>query len=87
MDKPIIGAIKPLKFYKPIGEELLYCSCGRSSDAAICDGSHPGSKMKPIHFKVTEEKTALCTCKLSKIQPKCDGSHRGLTEEHKGKEI
>lgn len=57
----------------------LYCQCGYSSDQPFCNGSHQGSKVKPLRFEVkSERKVSLCTCKLTKTPPYCDNSHLTL---------
>ena len=58
------------------GENYLWCTCGKSSQQPFCDGSHHGSKVKPIKF--TAKRTGqvrLCNCKATKKGPFCDDTH------------
>lgn len=57
----------------------LYCVCGMSKDNPFCNGSHHGTKNKPVLFKVEKKrKMSLCTCKLTKTPPYCDMSHQQM---------
>ena len=57
----------------------LYCQCGFSADQPWCNGSHHGSKFKPMVMEIeTERKASICTCKLTKTPPYCDNSHMDL---------
>lgn len=61
------------------GENYLWCACGKSSQQPFCDGSHQGSKIKPLTF--TAKRTAevrLCNCKATKKGPFCDNTHLNL---------
>ena len=54
----------------------LFCQCGFSKTQPFCDGSHHGSKFKPLPFEVKKKINArLCNCKYSKKSPFCDDSH------------
>lgn len=54
----------------------LWCQCGHSQNQPFCDGSHHGTKFKPMVFEVEKaRKMRLCNCKLSKTGPYCDNSH------------
>lgn len=69
---------------EPLKTELepgtyLYCQCGFSKDQPFCNGSHHGSKFKPMVVDVDKKrKVSLCTCKLTKTPPYCDNSHLSL---------
>ena len=58
------------------GENYLWCSCGRSNNQPFCDGSHHGTKFKPVKFsgKRTGE-IKLCNCKKTNKSPFCDDTH------------
>lgn len=67
---------EPVKVYLESGKEYHYCTCGKSDDSVLCDGSHEGTEFIPMAFHVQESKEYyLCACKKSKNQPFCDGSH------------
>lgn len=56
--------------------KYLWCTCGMSKTQPFCDGSHQGSKFKPLLFELKKKsKVKLCQCKLSKKGPFCDQSH------------
>lgn len=58
------------------GEKYLFCQCGKSKNQPFCDGSHHGTKSKPLLFEVQRTGNyRLCQCKLSKCNPFCDNSH------------
>ncbi len=54
----------------------LWCQCGFSKTQPFCDGSHHGTKYKPIAFEMKKEREVkLCNCKITKTGPFCDNSH------------
>lgn len=58
------------------GEKYLYCQCGKSKNQPFCDGTHHGSKIKPMLFEAKRTgKVKLCNCKATKSGPFCDNSH------------
>ena len=60
------------------GEKYLWCQCGKSKNQPFCDGSHHGSKFKPVLFEAKRTgDVRLCNCKLTKSAPFCDDSHVG----------
>ena len=70
LNQPIKEKVEPNKIY-------WWCSCGYSSDQPFCNGSHNGTKMKPINVQFdTAKNVSWCTCKKTKTPPFCDGSHK-----------
>ena len=59
-----------------------WCSCGRSTEAPFCDGSHKDTGLEPVQFTVDESRrVALCDCGLTQTPPFCDNTHATLEEE------
>jgi CDGSH-type Zn-finger protein len=56
--------------------DYLYCQCGFNKNQPFCDGSHHGTKFKPMLFDVKgNRKIKLCRCKRTASPPYCDNSH------------
>ncbi|NQU86361.1 MAG: CDGSH iron-sulfur domain-containing protein [Mariniphaga sp.] len=78
MEKPIIAAKYPAAKELEPGS-YFWCACGRSSNQPFCDGSHKGTEITPVQFKIEEKKTVfLCQCKQTGNKPFCDGAHKNL---------
>lgn len=61
------------------GENYLWCACGRSANQPFCDGSHHGTKIKPIKFTAKRSaEVKLCNCKKTAKGPFCDDTHLSL---------
>ena len=57
----------------------FWCACGASKNQPFCDGSHKGSDITPVPFKVEDSKLyGLCGCKKSQKVQFCDGTHKTL---------
>lgn len=70
---------EPLTVQLEKGEKYLWCQCGKSKNQPFCDGSHHGSKSKPLLFEARKTGNArLCNCKITKSGPFCDDSHIGM---------
>ena len=56
-----------------------WCSCGRSKNQPMCDGSHVGTEFTPEVTTIEEARSvAWCGCKRAGTAPFCDGSHTSL---------
>ena len=78
MAEPEIARKAPYEIELEAGT-YWWCSCGRSKHQPFCDGSHKGTGLEPVEFKVEEKKKVwLCGCKRSGKPPFCDGSHKDL---------
>lgn len=77
-EKPTIAGTKSIVLELEPGT-YSWCTCGKSQNQPLCDGSHKGSTFTPMKFEITEKKkVALCTCKHTSNKPFCDGSHKKL---------
>ena len=77
-DSPVIAAKNPAILTLEPGT-YKWCACGRSKNQPYCDGSHSGTDLNPIEFKIeVKKRVALCQCKQTKNAPFCDGSHKAL---------
>jgi len=66
----------PVKVYLKKGKTYHFCTCGKSADGVLCDGSHKGSVFRPKEFIATRNSEfLLCLCKKSTCTPYCDGTH------------
>ena len=71
--------ITPVKVTLEADKEYYFCTCGKSADSVLCDGSHKATAFTPQKFTVDKTKEyALCACKKSQKLPFCDGTHRKL---------
>ncbi len=77
-EEPIVAQKAPYVLELEAGR-YAWCSCGRSKKQPFCDGSHKGSRFKPLVFTLEERKrVALCGCKRTANPPYCDGTHKQL---------
>ncbi|UPT77887.1 CDGSH iron-sulfur domain-containing protein [Sulfurovum sp. XGS-02] len=66
----------PVRVKLEVGEKYLFCTCGKSADGVLCDGSHKGSTFSPKEFIATRTaESYLCRCKKSYNGVYCDGNH------------
>ena len=79
LKKQNIAHLYPIEAFLEVGRIYLWCACGRTKTEPFCDGSHQGTGIKPLEYRVLASKTVLlCQCKHSKNPPICDGSHKDL---------
>ena len=82
MTKPRIADTRPFPIKLKAGEEIWWCSCGKSSNQPYCDGSHRGTPFEPLPFKAEQDgKYFFCQCKRSGKPPLCDGSHKQISQQ------
>jgi len=68
------------------GQVKLWCTCGLSQKQPWCDGSHKGTKFKPMKWEVpgtladgkAQSLYQLCACKYTQSPPYCDATHADL---------
>lgn len=60
------------------GEETYICQCGKTSNTALCDGSHKQTNsIRPLVYMAEKnEELYVCGCGKSANMPWCDGSHK-----------
>jgi CDGSH iron-sulfur domain-containing protein 3 len=67
---------KPFAVDVESGKTYFWCSCGKTANEPLCDGSHEAGDKAPLPFKAQAAETRFfCGCKLTKNPPFCDGSH------------
>ncbi len=82
-DEPLIAAPKPCLVSLQEGKRYFWCSCGRSKNQPFCDGSHAGTRFKPLMFVAEKTEDALlCACKRTASPPWCDGAHNNLQDTY-----
>ena len=78
-DDPIPAQLNPYLVDLEADKKYYWCRCGRSNKQPFCDGSHKGTGIEPIEFKVPKAGSFnLCGCKQTDDKPFCDGSHNLL---------
>ena len=66
----------PVKTLLEKGKTYNFCTCSKSANQVLCDGSHKGSSFEPKEFIATRDcESLLCLCKNSSCTPYCDGAH------------
>ena len=56
MNKPIRAGDSAIPLEVEEGKSYFWCSCGKSLKQPLCDGSHKGTKFKPIAFNADATK-------------------------------
>jgi CDGSH-type Zn-finger protein len=79
MEKPIVAATSPQAIQLEKGKSYAWCTCGKSQNQPLCDGSHRSTSFRPRIFKAEQDGEAwLCRCKQTRNAPFCDGTHNHL---------
>ena len=87
MNKPVISDNKPKKVSLSKDKRYFFCTCGRSSNQPLCDGSHKETTLTPMGFIAEKDADAwLCACKHTGNAPYCDGTHKQFSDEQVGEE-
>ncbi len=82
-DEPLIAGRKPCLVKLERGKRYFWCSCGRSRSQPFCDGSHAGTRFRPLMFVAEKsEEALLCACKRTASPPWCDGAHNNLQDTY-----
>ncbi|MGB5741738.1 MAG: thiamine pyrophosphate-dependent enzyme [Sedimenticolaceae bacterium] len=82
MPKAHIADTQPKPVELKAGETVWWCTCGRSKNQPLCDGSHQGSEFTPLKFTADkDDRYFFCQCKQTATPPLCDGSHKQITQE------
>ena len=77
--QPVCAQKSPFGIEVEAGQSYWWCACGKSGSQPFCDGSHKGSRFRPVEFKAEEAATIwFCGCKQTGGQPQCDGTHQSL---------
>jgi CDGSH-type Zn-finger protein/mannose-6-phosphate isomerase-like protein (cupin superfamily) len=79
MAAPVIANHKGYCLEVKAGRRYLWCSCGRSANQPVCDGSHKGTEFLPVAFVADKDEDVIfCGCKHTSERPFCDGTHSNL---------
>ena len=82
MSEARIPALSPAPLELKEGETVFWCTCGRSSNQPLCDGSHAGTDFTPLEWTAEKDgKYFFCQCKRTQTPPLCDGSHKKITTD------
>lgn len=80
--KTMTATPEPAKVELVENEIYLWCRCGKSKNQPFCDGTHHGSKNKPLLCRAKRTGSVrLCNCKQTRTSPFCDNSHARLRHQ------
>lgn len=78
-EQPLVAQKAPYQAKVKAGRTYYWCSCGRSANQPLCDGSHSGTDLEPLGWKCEEDgEVWFCGCKQTAEAPFCDGTHAQL---------
>ena len=78
-DKAIVSQKSPYLVEVEEGKKYFWCSCGRSKNQPLSDGSHQGTSFVPVKYEADKSRQVyFCGCKQTDKQPFCDGAHSKL---------
>jgi CDGSH-type Zn-finger protein len=76
---PRVAGRAPKAIELAAGKQYAFCTCGRSENQPLCDGSHKVTPFTPHVFRAEKSGEAwLCMCKHTGNVPFCDGTHKTL---------
>jgi len=52
----------PVKVYLEKGKTYHFCTCGKSADGVLCDGSHKGASLHPKRLSLRVTLKCCCAC-------------------------
>jgi sterol desaturase/sphingolipid hydroxylase (fatty acid hydroxylase superfamily)/CDGSH-type Zn-finger protein len=79
--KPFTTRAEPARAELAENETFLWCRCGKSRNQPFCDGTHHGTKNKPLVCTANRPGSVrLCCCKRTQNAPFCDNSHSQSVE-------
>ncbi len=82
MSQPYIADTRPAAVELKAGEQVWWCTCGKSTSQPFCDGSHQGTEFSPLAYTAEQDgKVFFCQCKRTANAPLCDGSHKAITQD------
>ena len=80
-ETPRIAETSPKAIELEAGKKYACCTCGKSENQPLCDGSHTVTSFRPHVFTAQESgQVWLCMCKQTGNVPFCDGTYKTLDQ-------